>query len=114
MTTLFEREHGINLSPSVFYDLRQYPESIRVEVEPRCRCPEATILVIEGAHLPPVRTFPAPPGHSCGYVRRRNALIPRAEQIADLEVGKSSPYWGRTFMAAMERLVAEAYAHGKL
>lgn len=97
-----------------FIDLRQHPESVRIETSPACRCPEATILVMKSAHAPPQAIIPAPAGHSCAYVKARNALIPIAERKATWDVGRHSPHWSRAFVKAMEELAAEAYRAGRL
>ncbi len=75
----------------------------------RCRCDEIAGVV----------TRNAPEGweraHDCDYVRRRNALIPRAEQLIDgglsgrdLVEWRSSGARVAMFMETMDKLVREA------
>jgi hypothetical protein len=71
-----------------------------------CGCAECKI---DGVRFPPPRF------HDCDYCRKRSALVPRAEKIANDRVpirpayeddGKSSAEWTRAFATAMDALSA--------
>lgn len=48
--------------------------------------------------------------HNCGYVDARNALIPRAADLANMRVGKAAPSgsWSQAFVLAMQELALGA------
>jgi hypothetical protein len=49
--------------------------------------------------------------HNCDYIKRRNALIPKAERIATPRGGYG---WGADFLEAMNWLAREARVSGLL
>lgn len=52
------------------------------------------------------RRIPRPPGHSCEWVKARNALIPEAERIATEKMGCRHG-WTREFVFQLDRLCRE-------
>lgn len=75
-----------------------------------CDCTEANVSTYRGGS----RRLEAASLHNCDYIKRRNAFIPQAQQIAKYVAPHGGYGWGAAFIEAMDRLVGEARASGLL
>lgn len=55
------------------------------------------------------RRLPATPLHDCVYIRRRNMLIPQAEEVVCRLASNGRAAWTAAFSAAMDRLAAQEF-----